>query len=45
MSHRLSKSDQEQQQSVVKAEIVTYRQDRVQANPQSSVRTSVCSLQ
>ena len=45
MCSRLSKADQEQQQQVVKAEIVTYRQDRVQANTQSSVKSSLCSLQ
>ena len=44
---RLSKADQEQQQQVVRAEIVTYRQDARlhQAQPQSGVRTSICSLQ
>ena len=43
---RLSKTEQEQQQAVVKAEIVTYRQDRLQANPSTSnVKTAICSLQ
>jgi len=42
---RLSKADQEQQQPVVQAEIVTYRQDRMPAQQQSATRTAVCSLQ
>jgi hypothetical protein len=43
---RLSKADQEQQHAVVKAEIVTHRQDRIQAKPQSSnIKTSICTIQ
>jgi Ras-related protein Rab-28 len=42
---RLSKAEQEQQQTVVRAEIVTQRPDRIQANPQSNVKTTVCSIQ
>lgn len=42
---RLTKADQELQQAVVKAEIVSYPQNRV-PNPQSqSVKTAVCNLQ
>ena len=42
---RLSKLDQEQQQQVVKAEIVTYRQDTVQPVRQSTKPSAICSLQ
>jgi len=43
---RLSKAEQEQQQTVVKAEIVTYPQHRMASNPQSNVvKTAICSLQ
>ena len=42
---RLSKLDQEQQQQVVKAEIVTYRQDAVQPVRQSARPSAVCALQ
>ena len=43
---RLSKTEQEQQQAVVRAEIVTYRQDKLQANlGASNVKTAICSLQ
>ena len=43
---RLSKAEQEQQQTVVKAEIVTYPQHRMTSNPQSNaVKTAICSLQ
>ena len=46
---RLSKAEQEQQQTVVRAEIVTYPQHRMANNPQfSSVKTNmsnICSIQ
>lgn len=42
---RLTKAEQEQQQTVVKADIVTYPQNRLPNNPQTSVKTAVCSLQ
>ena len=45
VSLRLSKLDQEQQQQVVKAEIVTYRQDTVQPVRQSTKPSAICSLQ
>ena len=45
ISFRLTKAEQEHHQKVVKAEIVTYPQNRMPANPQSTVKTAVCSLQ
>ena len=42
---RLTKAEQEHHQKVVKAEIVTYPQNRIPSNPQSVVKTAVCSLQ
>merc|ERR1719273_2956496 len=43
---RLTKAEQEQQQTVVRAEIVTYPQHQLSNNPQSSsVKTAICSLQ
>merc|ERR1719273_2928577 len=43
---RLTKADQEQQQNIVRAEIVTYPQHRMANSPQSSsVKTAICSLQ
>ena len=43
---RLTKAEQELQQSVVKAEIVNYPQSRINTNnPQTSVKTAVCNLQ
>ena len=43
--YRLTKAEQEHHQKVVKAEIVTYPQNRISSNPQSTVKTSVCALQ
>ena len=42
---RLTKAEQEHHQKVVQAEIVTYPQNRIPSNPQSTVKTAVCSLQ
>ena len=42
---RLTKAEQEHHQKVVRAEIVTYPQNRIPSNPQSTVKTAVCSLQ
>ena len=42
---RLTKAEQEHHQKVVKAEIVTYPQNRILSNPQSVVKTAVCCLQ
>lgn len=42
---RLTKAEQEVQQSVVKAEIVAYPQNRMANAPTSSVKTAVCNLQ
>ena len=45
-NYRLTKAEQEQQQTVVRAEIVTYPQHRLSNNPQSStVKTTVCAIQ
>ncbi len=43
---RLSKADQEQHQTVVRADIVTYRQERLnQGQSTASVKTAVCAIQ
>jgi Ras-related protein Rab-28 len=41
---RLSKQEQEQQQAVVKAEIVQYREDAMPRNPQAGSSSAVCSV-
>lgn len=41
---RLTKQEQEQQQAVVKAEIVQYREDALPRNPQSSSASAICSI-
>eukprot|EP00092_Neocalanus_flemingeri_P087760 GFUD01110811.1.p1 GENE.GFUD01110811.1~~GFUD01110811.1.p1 ORF type:complete len:146 (-),score=58.32 GFUD01110811.1:194-631(-) len=41
---RLSKQEQEQQQMVVKAEIVQYREDTLPRNPNSASASAVCSI-
>lgn len=40
---RLTKQEQEQQQTVVKAEIVQYRED-VPRNPQTNSASAVCNI-
>ena len=40
---RLTKQEQEQQQTVVKAEIVQYRED-VPRNPQKNSASAVCNI-
>jgi len=41
---RLSKQEQEQQQAVVKAEIVQYREDVMPRNPQANNSSAVCAI-
>ena len=41
---RLSKQEQEQQQTVVRAEIVTYRESDLPRQVQTSANSMVCSL-
>ena len=41
---RLSKQEQEQQQTVVRAEIVQYKEDAMPRNPQTTSQSAVCSI-
>ena len=41
---RLTKQEQEQQQTVVKAEIVQYREDALPRNPQTNSASAVCNI-
>merc|ERR1712080_606430 len=41
---RLTKQEQEQQQAVVKAEIVQYREDVMPRNPQTNTTSAICCI-